>query len=43
MPSLKLAKTVVGSARPEEDPYEIRDAAIPGFLLMVTPTGRRSS
>jgi integrase len=41
MPRLKLTKTVVDSARPEKDPYEIRDAAIPGFLLKVTPTGRK--
>jgi integrase len=41
MPRLKLTKTVVDSAQPEKDPYEIRDAAIPGFLLKVTPTGRK--
>lgn len=41
MPRLKLTKTVVDSAQPEKNPYEIRDAAIPGFLLKVTPTGRK--
>jgi len=41
MTRLKLTKTVVDSAQPERDPYEIRDAAIPGFLLKVTPTGRK--
>lgn len=41
MPRLKLTKTVVDSAQPEKDPYELRDAAIPGFLLKVTPTGRK--
>jgi hypothetical protein len=43
MPRLKLTKTVVETAQPEKDPYELRDAAIPGFLLKVTPTGRKSS
>jgi len=41
MPRLKLTKTVVDTAQPEKDPYELRDAAIPGFLLKVTPTGRK--
>src|SRR5258707_13752979 len=41
MARLKLTKTVVETAQPEKDPYELRDAAIPGFLLKVTPTGRK--
>ena len=41
MPRLKLTKAIVDSAQPEKDPYELRDAAIPGFLLKVTPTGRK--
>ena len=41
MTRLKLTKTVVDAARPEKAPYELRDAAIPGFLLKVTPTGRK--
>jgi integrase len=41
MPRLKLTKTVVDSAQPDKGPYELRDAAIPGFLLKVTPTGRK--
>ena len=41
MPRLKLTKTVVDTAQPEKDPYKLRDAAIPGFLLKVTPTGRK--
>jgi integrase len=41
MRRLKLTKTVVETAQPEKDPYELRDAAIPGFLLKVTPTGRK--
>ena len=41
MPKLKLTKTVVAAAQPESDPYELRDTMIPGFLLKVTPTGRK--
>jgi Arm DNA-binding domain/Phage integrase, N-terminal SAM-like domain len=41
MPRLKLTKTVVDSARPEKAPYEIRDTTIPGFLLKITPAGRK--
>jgi hypothetical protein len=41
MPRLKLTKTVVDAAQPEKVPYEIRDTTIPGFLLKVTPAGRK--
>ena len=41
MPRLKLAKTVVETAQPEKEPYELRDGTIPGFLLKVTPTGHK--
>ncbi len=41
MPKLKLTKTVVDAAQKEEEPYELRDTVIPGFLLKVTPTGRK--
>lgn len=41
MPRLKLTKTVVDTAQPAKEPYELRDAAIPGFLLKVTPLGRK--
>jgi len=41
MSRLKLTKTVVDAAQPEKAPYELRDAAIPGFLLKVTPSGRK--
>jgi hypothetical protein len=41
MPKIKLTKTVVDGARPEAKDYEIRDAVTPGFLLKVTPSGRR--
>jgi integrase len=41
MPKLKLTKTVVDAAQPDATPYELRDTMIPGFLLKVTPTGRK--
>jgi integrase len=41
MPRLKLTKIVVDTAQPDTEPYELRDAAVPGFLLKVTPTGRK--
>ena len=41
MAKRKLTKTVADAARPETVPYELRDTIIPGFLLKVTPTGRK--
>src|ERR1700719_4151637 len=41
MAKIKLTKTVADAARPETVPYELRDTIIPGFLLKVTPTGRK--
>ena len=41
MPKPKRTKTVADAARPETVPFELRDAIIPGFLLKVTPTGRK--
>ena len=41
MAKLKLTKLVADAARPKTVPYELRDTIIPGFLLKVTPTGRR--
>jgi integrase len=41
MAILKLTKTVVDAAQPKNHDYELRDTAIPGFLLKVTPTGRK--
>lgn len=42
MPKLKLTKAVVNAAQSETTPYELRDTMIPGFLLKVTPTGRKT-
>lgn len=41
MSKLKLAKTVADAAVPEAKGYEIRDTTLPGFLLKVTPAGRK--
>jgi integrase len=41
MPKLKLTKTVVHAAHAERAPLELRDTIIPGFLLKVTPAGRK--
>ena len=41
MPKLKLTKTAVDAAQPKAEPYELRDTMIPGFLLKVTPAGRK--
>ena len=41
MATIKLTKTAVDSATPKSKDYELRVTAIPGFLLKVTPTGRK--
>lgn len=41
MPKLKLTKTIAEGAQPEAKDYEIRDTAIPGFVMKVTPAGRK--
>ena len=41
MPKLKLTKTVVRAAHAERAPFELGDTIIPGFLLKVTPAGRK--
>lgn len=41
MATIKLTKTVVDAAMPQSTDYELRDTVIPGFLLKVTPTGRK--
>lgn len=43
MPKLKLTKTVADTAAPEAEEYQIRDTTIPGFLLKITPAGRKMS
>jgi len=41
MPKMKLTKTAVDAAVPQRRDYELRDSAVPGFLMKVTPTGRK--
>lgn len=41
MAKIKLTKTAVDAANPQERDYELRDTTIPGFLVKVTPTGRK--
>jgi integrase len=41
MPKIKLTKTAADAATASKEPYELRDTIIPGFLLKVTPTGRK--
>lgn len=42
MPKLKLTKTVVDAAQAESEAHELRDTMIPGFLLKIAPTGRKT-
>ena len=41
MSKIKLTKTAVDAANPQQKDYELRDTVVPGFLLKVTPTGRK--
>lgn len=41
MPKLKLTKTAVDTAIVRDKDYELRDTIVPGFLLKVTPAGRK--
>jgi integrase len=41
MSKIKLTKTAVEAATPKERDYELRDTTISGFLVKITPTGRK--
>lgn len=41
MAKIKLTKTVVDAARAQDREYELRDTTVPGFMLKVTPVGRK--
>ncbi len=41
MTKIKLTKTVVDAATIAAKEYELRDTVVPGFLLKVTPAGRK--
>ncbi len=42
MPSTKLTKSVVDTARPTTCDYEIRDTIVPGSMCKITPAGRKT-
>ena len=42
MPKIKLTKTAVDAASAQGRDYELRDTIVPGFLVKVTPTGRKT-
>jgi hypothetical protein len=41
MPKIKLTKTAVDAAMVSTKEYELRDTIVPGFLVKVTPAGRK--
>jgi len=41
MANIKLTKTVVDAATARAKEYELRDTIVPGFLVKVTPAGRK--
>jgi integrase len=41
MAKIKLTKTAVETAQPQAQTVELRDTVVPGFLLKVTPAGRK--
>jgi hypothetical protein len=41
MTKIKLTKTAVDAATFAAKEYELRDTVVPGFLLKVTPAGRK--
>lgn len=41
MAKIKLTKTAVDATMPAAKEYELRDTIVPGFLLKVTPAGRK--
>ncbi|ODT06514.1 MAG: integrase [Mesorhizobium sp. SCN 65-20] len=42
MAKIKLTKTAVDAATPKDHDYELRDTTVPGFMLKVTPAGRKT-
>jgi len=43
MAKTKLTKTAVDGANARGEDYELRDTTVPGFLVKVTPAGRKIS
>lgn len=42
MATIKSTKAVADAAAPRASEHELRDTAVPGFMLKVTPNGRRT-
>ncbi|MDH7799842.1 integrase [Beijerinckia sp. GAS462] len=42
MPKIKITKAIVDAATPKDRDYELRDTMIPGFLVKITPAGRKT-
>ena len=41
MAKIKLTKSAVDAAQPQDKAIELRDTVVPGFLCKVTPAGRK--
>lgn len=39
MAKIKLTKSAVDAAQPQDKAIELRDAVVPGFLCKITPAG----
>ena len=40
MAKIKLTKSAVDAAQPQDKAVELRDTVVPGFLCKITPAGR---
>ena len=41
MAKIKLTKSAVDAAQPQDKAIELRDTVVPGFLCKITPAGRK--
>ncbi len=41
MAKIKLTKSAVDAAQPEDKAVELRDTVVPGFLCKITPAGSK--
>src|SRR3546814_8763250 len=41
MAKIKLTKSAVDAAQPQDKAVELRDTVVPGFLCKITPAGRK--
>lgn len=42
MPKVSLSAQLIKNAKPREKPYELRDTRLPGLILRVQPSGRKT-